>query len=123
MLLDSHQYKASRLEVTPWPPAFSLPSPCSTHVIASGCRWTVPLLNSWEESLARSPRTAGRMTDGGKLNWQLKKPEGFQGLCYRVTPEGRKCGKMGSWKVAPHTSKHFHNADAEEGVRDAEGDK
>lgn len=76
------------------------------------------MLSSWEESHARSPRTANRMTDGGKLNWQLKKPEGFQGLCYGVTPEG----KAGNWKVAAHTSKNFQNTYEEEGAPEPEGD-
>lgn len=59
--------------------------------------------------------------------WQIKlaieKTGGFPGPVLQSHSRGAEVRKMGSWKVAPHTSKHFHNADAEEGVRDAEGDK
>lgn len=71
------------------------------------------------------------MTDGGKLNWQLKKPEGFQGLCHRSHSRGEdeelegspthqqntyaEEGKTGSGEAASHTGKHFQSTYAVEG--------
>lgn len=50
------------------------------------------MLGLWERAFP--------VTDGGKLNWQLKEPERFRALCWRSDSREGEVGRENSWEVA-----------------------